>query len=83
MWYVFLKLFTFVACFTNAGIITVTVDAWRDAANRFRRQRVDVAVRSARGAGEAAAVLRHRRESDCDVRDVRVLRAQRPGLGAV
>lgn len=31
VWYVFLKLFTFVACFTNAGIITVTVDAWRDA----------------------------------------------------
>lgn len=31
VWYVFLKLFTFMACFTNAGIITVTIDTWRDA----------------------------------------------------
>ena len=31
VWYVFLKLFTFMACFTNAGVVTVTVDAWRDA----------------------------------------------------
>ena len=34
VWYVFLKLFTFMACFTNAGVVTVTRLTRRDASDR-------------------------------------------------
>ena len=29
VWYFFLKLFTIMGCFTNAGIITIAVHTWR------------------------------------------------------